>query len=140
MYLNGNLTPTGDIATTAEVIDSEILGDATIPRPDVNSAGQTRPPSTIVAEAFQRPGSSAASAGGGSSFVAGDQYEYVFTFDAAPGRRRCRRPRPFRPSRSAANGNNITLSNLPASPLDGVGNPQLRPVEHLSPQTGGRHR
>ena len=45
VYLNGNLTPTGDIANTAEVIDSEILGDATIPRPDVNAPGD---PTTVA--------------------------------------------------------------------------------------------
>ena len=34
VFLNGNLTPTGDVASTAEVIDSGILGDGQYVRPD----------------------------------------------------------------------------------------------------------
>lgn len=125
VYLNGNLTPTGDIATTAEVIDSDILGDATVPRPDVN--GATGPTTATITPKPSTSGSSAASAGSGSSFVAGDQYEYAFTFDAGPGQESLPSSTAVS-STVAANGHNITLSNLPPSPLDGAGNPRYDQV------------
>ncbi len=35
VYLEGTLSPSGDVATTAEVIESAVLGDAAVPRPDI---------------------------------------------------------------------------------------------------------
>lgn len=40
-YLSGNLTPTGDVATTAEVVDSSVLGDGQTDRPDAGSMTAT---------------------------------------------------------------------------------------------------
>ncbi len=46
VYLNGNLTPTGDVATTAEVVESDVFGDASFERPDVSASTLTSlPPS-----------------------------------------------------------------------------------------------
>ena len=120
VYLNGNLTPTGDIANTAQVIDSGVLGDGTIPRPDVNSA--TDPTSVSVSPKPATAGSTAASGGSGSSFVAGDQYEYVYTYT----RGGTQETLPSSNALSvtiASDGNNVTLSNIPASPVDSDGNP-----------------
>lgn len=116
VFLNGNLTPTGDVADTAQVVQSVVLGDASVPRPDVNLPG-----GATTATVLQRPsasGATASVAGSGSSFIAGDQYEYVVAFANAAGQESL-------PSTSsvtatvAANGNNITLANLP----DAAGNP-----------------
>ena len=35
MFLEGTLTPTGEIANTAEVIESVVMGDSVVPRPDL---------------------------------------------------------------------------------------------------------
>ena len=75
--LQGVLTPTGDVADTAEVIQSDILGDASTVRPDISASG------TAVATApdVVTAGSAATSAAvGGAALVPGDTYRYKFTF------------------------------------------------------------
>ncbi len=121
VFLNGNLTPTGDVADTAEVIQSEVLGDASVPRPDVNAPG-----GGTTAAVVPRPsasGASAAAAGSGSSFIAGDQYEYAVTFANAAGQESLASSTTIAAT-IAADGNNVTLSNLPdatgSAPFDQV--------------------
>jgi flagellar hook protein FlgE len=120
VYLGGNLTPTGDIATTAEVIDSEVLSDGAIPRPDVTVEGDE-----TTAQVAAKPtitGVGIASTGTGSTFVAGDQYEYVFTFLDSSGQETL--PSSNGVQRTVAtSGNNLVLSNLPSSPLDDASDP-----------------
>lgn len=122
VYLNGNLTPTGDIANTAEVIDSEILGDATIPRPEINTPGN--PTIMEIAAKPSTTGVTGASSGTGSTFIAGDQYEYVFTFIDGAGQESLPSSMAV-PVTVGGNGENLVLSNLPASPLDGGGDPEF---------------
>ncbi len=85
VYLNGNLTPTGDVATTAEVIDSDVLGDASIARPDINERDRS---DRVSGPSRTRSGiDGRRSVGPGAGFVAGDQYEYVFTYLDRAGQR-----------------------------------------------------
>lgn len=70
VFLEGTLTPTGDVATQAQQIQTGILGDATFTSPDDSATVSIalRPPTTTV---------STASAATGGGLVAGDEYEYV---------------------------------------------------------------
>ncbi len=125
VYLNGNLTPTGDIADTAEVIQSDVMGDGAVPRPDVNAAGNP-----TIAEVAAKPsstGTTAASGAGASTFVAGDQYQYVFAFVDRSGQETLESQAAVAAT-VAANGDNITISSLPASPTDGGGSPKFTQV------------
>ena len=75
--LQGVLTPTGDVADTAEIIQSSILGDGSTARPDISASGTavaTAPDLVIAGSA------AAAAAVGGASLVPGDTYRYRFTF------------------------------------------------------------
>ena len=78
VFIEGTLTPTGDIADTAEVIESTILGDASIPRPDVTG-------STINIAATPDPSGSALAGSAGGGLNAGSTYEYRFSFVDAIG-------------------------------------------------------
>ncbi len=120
VYLNGNLTPTGDVSTTAEVIESSVLGNGAIPRPNVNDPAN--PMEVSVAPKPNATGSTATSSGGGSSFIAGDEYEYVYTFTDSQGNETLRSQTPVG-AVVGGNGENITLSNLPSSPLDSTAPP-----------------
>ncbi|MBM4089330.1 MAG: flagellar hook-basal body complex protein [Planctomycetes bacterium] len=113
VFLNGNLTPTGDVASTAEVIQSGILGDGSVPRPEVND-----PADPVSVSTAPRPDATLtgySSAGSGSSFVAGDRYEYVFAFVDASGTETGASHVPLAAT-VAVNGNNLELTNLPPSP------------------------
>lgn len=74
VYLQGIFTPTGDVADTAEVIQSQILGDDSIARPDVTAvtiAGANAPSIT---------GINASSANAGGTLTPGDVYQYRFVY------------------------------------------------------------
>lgn len=74
VILEGILPPTGDVADTAEVVDSAILGDASIPRPDTSAVSVNSAPTpneglvTIV------------QTDSGGSHVEGDVYRYRFAY------------------------------------------------------------
>lgn len=129
VFLNGNLTPTGDVADTAQVVQSEVLGDASVPRPDIHLPG-----GSTTATLVPRPsaaGASAAVAGSGSSFLAGDQYEYVVAFSNPAGQESLASSTSI-PATIAASGNNVTLSNLP----DATGNAPFDQVHVYRRKTG----
>lgn len=73
--LQGTLTPTGDIADTGEVIQSAVLGDASIERPDLSLTDITGAPIPDIAIA----GTTATGAAGGT-LTAGANYRYRFVF------------------------------------------------------------
>jgi flagellar hook protein FlgE len=43
VFMQGTLTPIGDVATTAAVVESAVLGDASVPRPDASATQVTVP-------------------------------------------------------------------------------------------------
>lgn len=116
VFLNGNLTPTGDVATISEVIDSVILGDSTIARPDIHTPGNPTQVNIVARPATT--GTTVASAGTGTDFVPGDMYEYVFTFLSNEGQETGSSTTALPVTIDAA-GHNPLLSDLPPSPLDG---------------------
>lgn len=130
VYLNGNLTPTGDIADTAEVIASDVLGDAAIDQPDI---------STLTIDVAPRPdatGSTASEvAGTNPTFFAGDQYEYVFTFTDAAGNETLASQTAV-PVSITSDGNDVALANVPSIPTDGSGIPQYDTVNIYRHQLG----
>ncbi|MEZ6074477.1 MAG: hypothetical protein R3C56_02025 [Pirellulaceae bacterium] len=77
--MEGSLTPNGDIADTAEVIQSGVLGDAAIPRPDASgvllASGNTATTSGITVSHNQ----------GSGTLVEGAVYQYRFAFVDAAG-------------------------------------------------------
>src|SRR5262245_5738818 len=75
VVLEGTLTPTGDVADTAEVIQSAILGDSIVPRPDTSATlinvAPTPDQSTVT---------TADSEGAGGTHTEGSVFRYRFTF------------------------------------------------------------
>jgi flagellar hook protein FlgE len=74
--LEGTLTPTGDVANLAEVIQSAILGDESVPRPDasatVGAAAATPDDATVVAvDGNATPG---------ATHAEGSVYQYRFAY------------------------------------------------------------
>ncbi len=80
VVMEGTLTPKGDIANTAEVIESVTLGDANVPRPDValmNVAAATNANVSGVTVAHNQ---------GGGSIVEGATYQYRLAYVDAAGK------------------------------------------------------
>lgn len=113
VFLEGTLSPTGDLATQAQRIQTGILGDNTYSAPpDSGNVSNAQQPSVIAV--------GTASAAGATTFVAGDEYEYrlVWGDDYTLGNPN---PTESRPSDVftqivGANGDQIELSSLPVSP------------------------
>ena len=114
VFLEGTLSPTGDLATQAQRIQTGILGDSTYTAPpDSGTVSNAQQPSIITVTRANIPAS-------GTSFSAGDTYEYqlVWADDYTLG---SPNPTESRPSdiithTVAADGDAIRLSNLPTSP------------------------
>lgn len=112
VVMEGVLTSNGDIADTAEVIQSSVLGDAAIPRPDGSG---------IVVESSANASTAGINVShnqGGGTLTEGDVYQYRFAFVDASGQESV-------PSSALSitvptgNGiadNEITLDNLPDAP------------------------
>lgn len=112
VVMEGTLTPNGDIANTAEVIQSAILGDAAVPRPDSSSVGlgsASRPTTAGVGIAHSQ---------GGGSLVEGAIYQYRMVYVDSSGQES---PASSTISVTVPPGNGlpdniITLNNLPSVP------------------------
>ncbi len=111
VVMEGTLTPNGDIANTAEVIESAVLGDAAIPRPDASGVGLA---SATIADTSSL---TVAHNQGGGSLVENSVYKYRFAYLDSSGQESV-------PSAAVSitvptgNGlpdNTITLGNLPAA-------------------------
>ncbi len=109
VYLEGVLPPSGDLADTAEVVDSAVLGDASFPRPESTSVLINTTP--VVNEGIV----TFAQADGGGSHVEGDVYRYRFAYLDGNGTEATvseERAITVQGSDGLAN-NAITLNNLP---------------------------
>jgi flagellar hook protein FlgE len=86
VYLEGTLTPSGDIANTAEVIESAVLGDSLIPRPDLTNAAVPTPATGISVSATPTlAGITATHSEGTGTHAEGAVYRYRFAFVDASG-------------------------------------------------------
>ncbi|WP_234824321.1 flagellar hook-basal body complex protein [Bremerella cremea] len=89
VYLEGSLTATGDLATQGQVIESAILGNAAVPRPDTSTTnvGVAAQPSVAATtgESAVTPGigSMTPSQSEGAGAVPNGAYNYRFTFSNA---------------------------------------------------------
>ena len=110
--MEGTLTPNGDVADAAEVIQSAILGDSAVPRPD--ASGMTIATASIP----NNTGVTIAHNQGAGTLVEGATYQYRFAFvdasgnESSPGN-------PLAVTVPAGNGlddNDITLNPLPDAP------------------------
>ncbi|MCE9526773.1 MAG: flagellar hook-basal body complex protein [Planctomycetales bacterium] len=110
--LQGVLTPSGDLADTAQVIESAVLGDANDPRPDIT--GMT----TGVAATPNSAGITVGSAeGAGGTHAEGAVYKYRFAFVDAGG---TEGPASSEisvtvPAGDTLPNNSIVLNNLPSA-------------------------
>lgn len=106
--LEGTLTPEGEVATVAEVIQSTVLGDISVPRPDAEDVSISSSPITSAG------GVTVSTAGAGS--LAAGTYQYRIAFVDSSGNEAV-------PSgaltASVGAGGRVTLNNLPADPTGG---------------------
>jgi len=111
VFLEGILPPSGDVADTAEVIDSAVLGTASIPRPDASSA-------TVNAAPVPNEGTvTFAHVDSGGSHAEGDTYRYRFAFvDSSGSEATPSEERSVTVQGADGNPNNsIALNNLPTA-------------------------
>ena len=80
VYLQGTLTPSGEVADTAGVLESAVLGDAAIPRPESSGITLSVPSAPNVT-----PMTSSVVQGAGGTHPPGVTYRYRFTFADALG-------------------------------------------------------
>lgn len=104
----GTLTPVGEEATVAEVIQSAVLGDASFPRPDASEVN-------IRTSPLINPASIDTTVAGGGSLDAGT-YQYRFALVDSSGNEST--PSSAL-SRSVADGEQISLDLLPVDPQGG---------------------
>lgn len=112
VIMEGTLTPNGDIANQAQVIQSGILGDAAIPRPDatglqINNSANADSSGVTVAHNQ-----------GAGSLEEGAVYQYRFAFLDSSGQESV--PSSARsitvPAGNGLDDNEITLGDLPEAP------------------------
>jgi flagellar hook protein FlgE len=111
VFLQGVLTPSGDVADTAAVIQSSVLGDGNVPRPDISAAGVN------VAPVPDETGTAVVHANGGGTHPEGVTYRYRFTFTDAGGTESMPSAEILVsvPAGDALANNTITLNNLPSA-------------------------
>ncbi len=109
VFLEGILPPTGDVADTAQVVDSQILGDASVPRPETSGVSLNAAP--VPNEGLV----TFAQADSGGSHAEGDVYRYRFAFvDGNGTEATVSEERSLTVQGADGNPNNrITLNNLP---------------------------
>ncbi len=111
VVMEGTLTPSGDLATTAEVIQSAVLGDSLVPRPDSSGIGIVAAPTASVS------GVAIAHNQGAGTLAEGSVYNYRLAFVDASGHE-APASTAINVTIPAGNGlpdNTITLNNLPTS-------------------------
>lgn len=112
VYLQGVLTPSGDVADTAGVIESATLGDAIVPRPDVTAVGKG-----IAAVPSVASTTVAHTQGGGGTHPEGAVYRYKVTFVDSSGMESTASNEitVTVPAGDTLANNTITLNGLPTS-------------------------
>ncbi|MEY4565851.1 MAG: Flagellar hook protein FlgE [Planctomycetota bacterium] len=109
--MEGTLTPRGDVADTAAVVQSTVLGDGSLPRPD--STGLVVATSAVP----DVTGVTVVNAEGGGTHPENATYRYKVVFVDATGTESMASPQitVTTPTGNGAADNRITLNNLPTS-------------------------
>ncbi|GIW97196.1 MAG: flagellar hook protein FlgE [Pirellulaceae bacterium] len=112
VVMEGTLTPNGDIADTAEVIQSVVLGDAAIPRPDADGVTLESAPTPSTA------GVTVAHNQGAGALIENAVYRYRFAFVDQSGQESMASSEltVTVPAGNGVDDNTITLNNLPQAP------------------------
>jgi flagellar hook protein FlgE len=112
VVMEGALTPNGDIADTAEVIQSAVLGDSAIPRPDASTMTISSAPIAVTS------GISIAHNQGSGSLVENSTYQYRIAFLDSSGKESVPSTAVSVtvPTGNTLPDNEITLNNLPTAP------------------------
>ena len=110
--LEGVLTPTGDVANQAAVIESAVLGDSAVPRPTVTSSTATVAPIPDVSGVTVGH-----SQGTGGTHTEGNVFRYKLVFVDAAGRESASSSdiNVTVPAGDGLPNNTITLSSLPSA-------------------------
>jgi flagellar hook protein FlgE len=108
VFLEGTLTPIGDVATMAEVIDTAILGDGNYPRPTTAVATSAAPTPSVTGV------TGVASSAVGS--LAAGTYAYRFVFVDTTGTEST--PSVETTTTVAPGQNRITFGTMPAAPTE----------------------
>lgn len=111
VFLKGNLTPTGDVADTAEVIQSDVLTDSTFERPDASASALS---TAMVPDVDAASTATAVVNPTGGNLTQGD-YEYVFTFEDDLGNETLASSAISRTIDAVDDPADIQLNNLPTS-------------------------
>lgn len=109
--MEGTLTPRGDIADTAAVVQSAVLGNGAIPRPDADSVG------IEIAGTPNVSATTVAHAEGGGTHPENTTYRYRIVYVDSSGNESppSNTITATTPAGNAVADNRITLNNLPAS-------------------------
>lgn len=112
--IEGTLTPTGDIADTAKVIESAILGDSSQPRPDITAA------TAVAVAAPNSSGVTVAHTEGPGTHAEGATYQYKFVNVDTSGQETSASAAVSMtvPAGDTLANNRITLNNIPAGTAD----------------------
>lgn len=112
VFLQGVLSPSGDVADTAGVVQSAVLGDSIVPRPDVSSSSVSVAPTPAVGGV-----TSTHTEGAGGTHAEGVTYRYRVTYVDTSGAESVPSAEisVTVPAGDAAANNSIVLNNLPAA-------------------------
>lgn len=112
VFLQGTLSPSGAIADTAQVIQSAVLGDASIPRPDGSGVSVGVAPTASIASVTVGQSDT------GGTLQENVTYRYRVTYVDAQGRESVPSSEIVvtTPVGNGLNDNTITLSSLPSVP------------------------
>jgi flagellar hook protein FlgE len=116
VFLQGALTPSGEPADTASVIQSSVLGDGSVPRPDSSAA--TASPAPIA----NSSGVTSLNGDTGGTLAEGVTYRYRFTYLDASGEETLPADEiAVATTGTGTDDNTITLQNMPTLPTGYTG-------------------
>lgn len=113
VFLQGTLTPSGDVADTAGVIESAVLGDSSVPRPDSSTATIT------VAPTGDASAVTATDSATGGTLTPGATYGYKVTYVDSSGNETLASTAVT--DTVGAGNDTVTLNNLPNLPAGYTG-------------------
>src|SRR5262245_50647261 len=115
VFMQGTLTPSGDLADTAGVIQSAALGDASLPRPGSATGNMGAAPTPDASASVP------VDADAGGALQEGVTYRYQFTFVDASGHETVPSSEIVVPTSGTGTDDNTITLNMPAAPAGYTG-------------------